>query len=434
MAWSYPAARDDHAMLRKLPIVAQLMALVLVATLLASAAMIGITLRGPPPRAAPIALSSLASALQGERVRRAGGLPMYRETGAEPSKPDDLRRDPEIEGALAELLGENSTVRFYGESSPPGGMSPNIAGQFVASVQNGSGRWTTVSTGPDSQLAKWQLTTAIAVAGVLLLILLAAWLLARRIAKPIRNLATAAAEAKAGERWSYELPEGPPEIRAAAEALDALHRRTLAHADQRMTMLAAIAHDLGSPLARLSFRVEKMPDAARDAAHEDIAAMHRLIGDSLAMARPLDGETTRVDLSEMCRTIVEREMELGREIALGRIDLVELEGHAALLQRMVQNLVDNALRYGGAARIALRVAGRNAELTIADDGPGFGSDEPEKLLHPFVRGEASRNSATGGSGLGLAIVAQAIERHRGTIILANAQGGGGLVTIRLPLG
>lgn len=417
-------------MLRRLPIAVQVMALVALATLLASAAMVAIAFGGPPPRERPYLPAELADMLRG-KSRLPTGVTL-RLDGIRPASPGGLRPCGNVAQALSEeLRAARADVLVFCEPGhqPPRGQ---ISGEFVIAYHGPMG-WSLLESGPGRAWQRWLALTSLIIGGVLLAILLLAWWLSRQIAAPIRALGEAARRGRGGEEWQLGVPDGPPEVREAALSLQDLHRRTLADAEQRMTMLAAIAHDIGTPLARIAFRAEHLPDAQREAAQGDIATVQRLLADSLTLSRGDMAGDSLVDLAALCREIVN--LEMARSGAVTHIGLGPclVVGSALGLQRMVQNLVDNAVRYGGSAEIMLRTVGSDAVLTVADTGPGFPDMAPADLLKPYVRGEASRNAESGGSGLGLAIVAQVIERHRGSIDLGRGPQGGALVTVRLPL-
>jgi signal transduction histidine kinase len=416
-------------MLRRLPIAVQVMALVALATLLASAAMVAIAFGGPPPRERPYSPDELADALKGDAPLPSGLSLTFAEP--KPQVPSGMRPCDDVARLLMKEFGATPVdIVVFCE---PGHQPPHgqISGAFLVAY-NGPLGWSVLESGPDRAKRRWLALTSVTIGGVLLTILLLAWWLSRQIAAPIRALGETAQQARGGAEWQVDVPDGPPEVRETALSLQNLHRRTLEETEQRMTILAAIAHDIGTPLARIAFRAEALPDAQRDAAQGDIATVRRLLTDSLTLARGGMAGDEEVELALLCREIVELEQEHGRAVTHGELEPCIVRGSALGLQRMVQNLIDNAVRYGASAFVTLRAQGRESVLTVADEGPGFPDMAQDQLLRPYVRGEASRNIDSGGSGLGLAIVAQVLELHGGSIVLGAGGHGGALVTVRLP--
>ncbi len=198
-------------------------------------------------------------------------------------------------------------------------------------------------------------------------------------------------------------------------------------------MLAAVAHDLGTPLTRLAFRVEALSDGQRDAAGGDIALMRALIGNSLALARSTIVRSVRVDLSGLVDEVVSASWQPASPVSAHGDRGVIMQGEPVALQCLVQNLVDNMQRYAGGGMITLACRGDAIVLRAEDEGPGFPIDLLGDIGSPFVRGDPSRNALTGGSGLGLAIARTIAERHGGGLTLGNRVGKGAWVEATLPL-
>ena len=188
------------------------------------------------------------------------------------------------------------------------------------------------------------------------------------------------------------------------------------------------------PLSKAQMR-EHLPDAARERAERDIDEMRSMIRDTLAFARgeASDGEGALVDLSSLLDSLAEDMRVGGSDVAVETGARMVVRGDPQALRRAFTNLVGNAIRYGDRACVRARPDGNRAVVTVEDDGPGIDPLQAERLFEPFVRGEASRNRATGGTGLGLAIVRSVAARHGGTVSLANRPGGGGIATVTLPL-
>jgi signal transduction histidine kinase len=280
--------------------------------------------------------------------------------------------------------------------------------------------------------------TRLAVATLLLylIVLGATVLIAMRLARPLRDL-TRAADAFAGRSEPVTVPSrGPSDLRSAIEAFNAMNRRLLALLDEKDRMLGAIGHDLRTPLASLRIRVESMePESEREAAIAKIGEINAMLEDILVLARSgrAREEARPVDVAALAEAVVEEHRALGE-----KVEFIASPRHVArvqpsLLRRAVRNLVDNAVKYGGTARVAVIPSGHDLAIVVMDDGPGIPPEEIERSLQPFYRLEASRNRDTGGSGLGLAIAQAIAESHGGRLELRAGEPRGLSATIILPL-
>jgi signal transduction histidine kinase len=219
------------------------------------------------------------------------------------------------------------------------------------------------------------------------------------------------------------------------EALSAMHSRLASHAEGRTAMLAAIAHDLGTPLSRLAFWVEQLPDDARARAESDVDEMRAMIAAAIGYARDEMHmrADVRVDLGSLLDSLVEDMAVAGVPVTIASGPRVVVRGDPAALRRMFANLIDNAARYGAGGVVDWSLADGMATVHVDDHGPGIDPAQAEWLFEPFVRGDPSRNRATGGSGLGLAIVRSIARRHGGDATLANRAEGGARATVTLPV-
>ena len=312
-----------------------------------------------------------------------------------------------------------------------------VVGGFTIGAFDGR-RWRVARTEAQPLVSHWQLTMLAAVLGAMLLLAGPAWWLARAISKPLRQLSATAATARAGAPLGPVPQGGAAEVRDLARAVSAMHDRLARHAEGRTAMLAAISHDLGTPLSRLAFWIEHLPDEARIRANGDIDEMRAMIGAALRFARDEAGEQSdqRIDLGSLLDSLIEDMTMAGAPASLEPGPRAIVRGNPQALRRLFSNLAENAIRYGNAAAVAWRLDGRVAEIIIDDSGPGFDAATAERLFEPFVRGDPSRNRETGGTGLGLAIVRSIAEAHGGSVTLGNREdgsGGGGRVWVRLPL-
>jgi signal transduction histidine kinase len=188
-------------------------------------------------------------------------------------------------------------------------------------------------------------------------------------------------------------------------------------------------------MTRLSFRLEQLPDAARAKAQADVEEMRAMVTDLLDYMRggSAGAERVRIDLSAIVETLADDLADMGQDVTVTRSARAVVRGDAVGLRRCVANLVENAVRYGGSARIAIAVTGGRITVAVEDDGPGVPPDTIDRLCEPFYRGEVSRNRETGGVGLGLAIARSIAESHGGAIGFANRAEGGLCASLALPL-
>jgi signal transduction histidine kinase len=257
---------------------------------------------------------------------------------------------------------------------------------------------------------------------------------ARGIARPMRRLAVAAEALGRGESV-VPLPEaGPDDIRNTAEAFNRMQERLQRFVEDRTRMLAAIGHDLRTPLTTLRLRAEFVADAEeREKMLATIAEVQKMTEATLAFAREeATAEGTRtVDLPALVESLCDDLAELGQDVTFQEGPKISYRCRPDALRRAVRNLVENAVRYGERARVHVARSGDGVEIVIEDDGPGIPDGAAEQVFAPFFRIENSRNPETGGVGLGLSIARTIVRHHGGDIILAN-QANGLRATISLP--
>lgn len=201
-------------------------------------------------------------------------------------------------------------------------------------------------------------------------------------------------------------------------------------------MLAAVSHDLRTPLTRLRLRAELVDDLEQQGKIvADIVEMEEMVNSTLAFFRDdAVAEAVRpLDLASLVRTVVNEWTDMGHEVALLDCPPCAIEGRPVGLKRALVNLIENATRYGDRARVSLGRGPSEAILTVDDDGSGVPQEKLEEVFEPFVRLETSRSRATGGVGLGLALVRSVVRAHGGSVKLENLAGRGLRATLRLPL-
>lgn len=271
---------------------------------------------------------------------------------------------------------------------------------------------------------------------LLILSLLGTWTVLFLL-RPLRAMETAV-EAYGGDEPHARLPEsGPREIRTVAKAINRMQERIARLLDDRTRTLAAVGHDLRTPITRLRLRAEMFedtPERARMLA--DLDQMDVMVQSALAHLR--DGRGTghlaTFDLHSLLQTISDRYQDVGKPVTMAETGRVALRGRPLDIDRAVSNLVDNALKYGETAAIALYRTGDRAVIEVTDQGPGIPAGRREAMLQPFVRGDEARpmNDADG-FGLGLAITRAIVEAHEGSIAFADRQPRGFIVRVTLPV-
>lgn len=266
------------------------------------------------------------------------------------------------------------------------------------------------------------------------LLLVLSTLLFRHTLRPMGMLARAAE--RIGRSAGLTLPEvGPREVRRVIRAFNAMQARIHRLIVDRTQALAAVGHDLRTPLARLQLRTDAIPDPAlRRAFEADVAEMEAMIGSLLSYLGGEDDPETpiRTDVAVLAATIVDDAIDRGADARYVGDDHLEAAVRPSALKRAVGNLVENALHYGGAARVSVSAQDGTLIVRIDDDGPGIGEEQMDAVRQPFARLDSARSRNTSGLGLGLAIVARAAETEGGALHLANRPGGGLRAELRLP--
>jgi signal transduction histidine kinase len=284
---------------------------------------------------------------------------------------------------------------------------------------------------PDPPLP-WQLFLQLGVLTLVLAIVL--FLVTRNITRPLSKLAQAAEAVGRSVRHPPLAEEGVREIRDATRAFNTMQDRLLRYLDSRTSVLAAMSHDLRTPLTRLRLRVESVSDEplrARFAA--DLDEMESLVRSALALFKGLDDAEAfeRIDVDGLLRTLVAEYAELGAAVALEGRAHGFVQGKPRALKRCLTNLIDNALKFGKRAVVGVE-EGDALLIRISDEGPGIPEELLERVFEPFYRLESSRSRDTGGAGLGLSIARDIAQAHGGTLTLRNRPQRGLVAELRLP--
>ncbi|GAB0057578.1 Adaptive-response sensory-kinase SasA [Candidatus Magnetaquicoccaceae bacterium FCR-1] len=230
---------------------------------------------------------------------------------------------------------------------------------------------------------------------------------------------------------------GPREVRHAASAFNAMQERLKRYVNERTHLLAAVSHDLKTPLTRMRLRVERLEESPlREDLLRNLTDMERMTSSALEYARGMEGmePVARVDITALLEGIGETFEELGHTVEIHAENLPPFPVMPKSLKRCLVNLVDNAVHYGQKARMRADLLGDRLRISIADSGPGIPEADWERVFEPFTRLENSRNRDTGGTGLGLPIARNIVRAHGGNLTLRNRPDGGLEVIVTIPRG
>lgn len=272
----------------------------------------------------------------------------------------------------------------------------------------------------------------------LLAVIVVAVVAVRWATRPLQQLAVAA-KAFARDLNAPSLEEdGPAEVRRAAEAFNYMQQRLRQLVVERGRALAAVSHDLRTPLMRMRLRAELIDDATlQDKFNADIDAMQSMVNGILSYLQGVESDEPirSINMTALVSSVVEDQCALGRDVTFAGADDSErtYEGRLSLLTRALTNLIDNGVLHGGVVVVRIQSTANHMTIVVEDNGPGIPEKELERATEPFVRLDASRPIASGGVGLGLAIARDAAAYHGGRLVLRNRTCGGLSAALELPL-
>ncbi|QCI66028.1 ATP-binding protein [Phreatobacter stygius] len=273
-------------------------------------------------------------------------------------------------------------------------------------------------------------TTLMAGGLLLVAVLLLGWL-----TRPLKVVADAARQFSTGVEVVKVAESGPTEVKQLAAAFNEMQVRIKKLIDDRSQTLAAISHDLKSPLTRLRFRIEDVPSPeTRSEIEADIGEMEAMIEGALAFLKGdrSDEALRSVDLASLVEAIATDFDDMGKPVRFAAPRAVVIQGRKLSLKRALTNVIENAIKYGGRADISVSADGLNAQVLVTDQGPGIDDKDKEAVFAPFHRLELSRNKETGGVGLGLTVARSIVRAHGGDVVLSDRAGGGLSVLVTLP--
>ena len=303
------------------------------------------------------------------------------------------------------------------------------------SVLLNDGQWLSFATmvpktGP---AVSWQFIVSMALMGLVVLVV-SIWAIGR-VTAPLAAFAQAATALGKNLKAEPVRESGTREVRQATRAFNDMQTRLIRLIEGRTRMLAAISHDLRTPLTLLRLRAESAPECEdREKMLATINEMNGMIGSVLDLARSNASLENRrpMDLTALVESIVDDMKDAGFPVTMQPSSGVIYECYGAALKRAVTNLIDNAVKYGRTARVAICEVPTLLKIIVEDEGPGIPEHELGRVTEPFYRVEESRSRESGGAGLGLAIAVSVIEAHGGELKLANRREGGLRAEVRLP--
>jgi two-component system, OmpR family, sensor kinase len=311
-------------------------------------------------------------------------------------------------------------------------LNPSL-GELRVALQAGDATWRIADLKGSSGFSARRLAWIAAIE--ILTVIVVGGLFSASISSPLRRIAQTANAADHDLVPGQLTREGPSEILAVIDAVNGVRARLNRLIHERTQMVAAIAHDLRTPLTRLAFRLDDLPGPSGEKVRSDIEEMKHMIAAALDFIRDrsLKGQQERLDFRLLVERVAEEQSDLGHDVEFASGPPVTIHGIPLALRRAVTNLVENAVKYGDRARLKLVTRDSECVLDVEDDGPGIPEALQIQVFDPFFRIESSRNRNTGGIGLGLAAVRATALEHGGDITIANRRSGGLKATLTLPL-
>ena len=351
----------------------------------------------------------------------------YLLTKGDSGVPMDTADPPMSASSIKDTLGQHYALTFAD--------IPGVRPHYQVFLQLADGNPVTIDVRPaDIPVALW---LPVVLVLQLALLLGCTWMAVRLAIRPLSRLSRAVESLDPNARIQHLDESGPTEVAHAAVAFNAMQQRIADYLKERMQILAAISHDLQTPITRMKLRAEFMDDSIeRDKLLSDLGEMEHLVREGVAYARSVHGSTEancKLDLDAFVDSIVFDYQDVGKAVNRSGSFGSPIETRPHALRRVLINLLDNALKFSGAAELVVSAeANGNVSIKVLDRGPGISVEELREVLKPFYRVESSRNRDTGGTGLGLAIAQQLAIALGGSLGLSNREGGGLCAELLLP--
>jgi signal transduction histidine kinase len=351
---------------------------------------------------------------------------------------------PVVVAAAEGALLQPAPMRGFKGRDMHGAWVPPIAGlhassvpgfSFIAQVRLRDGALVTFDSRLPRETVTWPYRLLVSITVLLIAVVAVSLVAVRWATRPLNALADAAGELGKNINRPPLPEEGPEEVRRAAQAFNTMQARLIGYIRERTALLAAMSHDLKTPITRLRLRSELLEDPQHRAKFmRDLDEMEAMVGDTLAFLRGLEsGEPVKpVDIMALLESLQADMVEMGGQVAIAGNARAPYPGRPQALKRCLANLLENAVKYGKSARVVVDDSSARLEIRIQDEGPGLPEAELEKVFEPFYRVEGSRSRETGGTGLGLTIARSIAEAHGGQLSLRNRVEGGLEAELSLP--
>lgn len=364
--------------------------------------------------APPGSVSTQLSRLFAEAVRERVRIAFVPEDGLRVPRPQDPRQPP-VDGPRFPFQEDRFDV--------------------VVSAPLPENGWLNAQTQISAEQVSWAWASTASTAVMGFAILAIVGFTARRSTRPLSALANHAEALGRGLQQPPLPVAGPREMRAVTDAFNQMQERLQRFVADRTRMMAAIGHDLRTPITSLRLRIELLEDKeAKQKMTATLEDMEHMVEATLAFAKDdaVTEEARSVDLAALVASAVDDHADLGKDVRFADTARLPYRCRPNALRRAVSNLIDNAVKYGQRARVSLAIEEDGPVISVEDRGPGIPADQLDAVFQPFVRLEGSRNLSTGGVGLGLSIARSMVLAHGGDLVLSNRDRGGLRAEIRLP--